>query len=93
MKLEVLCQVTKLEACERYQNKPGSTDLDYSKPKLPYTKSTLTILDNDKGLEGYFMIDQQLRFGQILSLVLDTSEEIQVVKEIPVSAAAPSSLA
>ena len=75
MKLVILCQVKELKSCQRYQNKPGTTEPDYLKPKIDYTRSTLKILDNEYGIEGEFALDKQLNFGQLLNMTLDTEEE------------------
>ena len=79
MKLQVLCQVSKLEAKERYPMKPGSTDPDYLKPKVPYTQSELTVLDNDAGVDGRITIDAELRFGQLVAVSIDTVGQPDVV--------------
>ena len=80
MKIKALCQVTKLSQLERYPTRSGTTDPDYLKPKVPYVQSTLQVLGNDKGVEGYLTIDAQLRFGQFVSLVLQEEETLQAVE-------------
>ena len=80
MKLNVLCQVNQLKGCSRYPLKPGSTDTDYSKDKEAYTVSTIKVLPNGHGIEGYLDVEGELRFGQLVKITINT-EQGEVVED------------
>ena len=81
MKLEVLCQVSRLERRTRYPLKPGSTDVDYLKEQVPYTISTLEVMKNDKGIEGSINLERELRFGSVCRLTVEAAPEVEAVVE------------
>jgi hypothetical protein len=80
MKINVLCQVTKLESLKRYPRK-ATGETDYSKEQESYTQSNLRVLDNAKGVTGNIQVESQLEFGQLVRLMVDT-EGPEVVARI-----------
>jgi len=71
MKINVLCQVTKLESLKRWPRKADGTT-DYSaKEQESYTQSNLRVLDNAKGVAGNLQVEARLEFGQLVWLVVD----------------------
>lgn len=74
MKVSVLFQVTQIGRRTRYPYKPGTTDTDYTKDhRVSYTKSTLTALPNQMGIDGEITTECELPYGELVRVEFDLS--------------------
>ena len=80
MKISLLAEVSKIEKKSRYQNKSGTTEIDWELPQVDYTQSTVTILNNAEDITGSVSLSQKLEYGQLVKIIVDTGSPVQVVE-------------
>ena len=82
-KLRALAEVTKIETSEEYQvDADGKTE--WGKPKVRYTESTLTILQNNQKIRGTFTVRQLLVIGCIYEIFINLDDHLKVIDETEV---------
>jgi len=63
---------------ENPKDAKGNTDWEKT---VEYYESTLSILDNNKGIEGRVHVREKLDFGKFYRIMVNTDDGVDVVKD------------
>jgi hypothetical protein len=77
MKIKLAAEVTDLRKHHKYQ--------PYPLPEKEYTASTLTILKNERGISGTITVEEELPFGGLFTVGIDTDTNRRVTEDATAS--------